>query len=139
MSLRLFACVEGSPTLWEFDAASALTDAGTAFTPFADTHPIDFGPARGYGKIVEAMQWLEVGATADVMLEPVTDGQRMTEQAYRERFDVAAGVEQRAEAPFDATGTRLGVRITVEAFSGLVELGECDLAFIRRRSRSGRP
>lgn len=138
MSLRLFACVEGDPTLWEFDDAAALTDAGTAFSSLADTHPIDFGPARGYGKLRELMQWLEVGATATLQIEPVVDGVVLTAQAYTEAFDVAAGVEQRAEAPFDADGSRLGVRLQLTAFDGLVELGEADLAYQQRQSRSGR-
>jgi hypothetical protein len=139
MSLRLFACVEGAPTLWEFDDPASLTDAGTVFTPLADTHPIDFGPARGFGKLVELMQWLELGATATLRVEPVVDGRVLTEQAYVEAFDVVQGIEQRAEAPFDAEGTRLGVRLTVPAFSGLVELGEADVVFQQRQSRSGRP
>ena len=74
MQLRLFACREGSATLWEIDDPTVFNDAGAPVAPFLETHPVDFGPARGYGRLREFVQWLALFGQASVTVTPIADG-----------------------------------------------------------------
>lgn len=136
MTLRLFAAREGSPTLWEIDDPSVFTDDGTALVGTLDTHPVDFGPAKGYGRLREFVQWCAQLGAATVTITPIADGVLLEEQACAFTLDVSGGIEQRLEAPFSAAGTRFAARISVEGASALFELGEADLTYLYRRSLS---
>ena len=137
MSLRVFAAAENAPVLYEIDDQSVFTDDGTAFVGEIETHPIDFGPAGGYGRLRSLLQWLAVNGAARVRIAPVTDGVVATEQEYTEDLSVAEGVEQRVEAPFAAPGTRFGFRVRVDQHTALTQMGEADLEYVLQRSRTG--
>lgn len=137
MQLRLFACREGSATLWEIDDPSVFTDDGVAFEAVGETHPVDFGPARGFGRLREFVQWIALFGRATVSITPVADGTVLTEQSYASTLDVAHGVEQRIEAPLSAPGARFGVEIRLSNCTALTELGEADLTYAKRRSLTG--
>lgn len=136
MTLRLFAAREGSATLWELDDPSVFTDAGAELSAFLETHPVDFGPAKGYGRLRQFVQWFSQYGTADVTVTPIADGRTIDEQAFTQTLNVADALEQRMEVPFSAAGTRFAVRISVEGASALFELGEADLTYLYRRSLS---
>lgn len=137
MSLRVFAAAEGAPVLYEIDDQSVFSDAGTAFTGSIETHPIDFGPAGGYGRLRSMLQWVAVNGQARLRMAPVVDGVVATEQEYTETLTVSAGVEQRIESPFSVPGTRFGVRLQVDQHTALTQLGEADLEYAQQRSRTG--
>lgn len=137
MSLRFFAAAEGIPALYELDDPSVFDDAGTPFSAFIEPHPLDFGPAAGYGRLREILQWIAVNGSARVRISPVVDGVVSTEQEYTETFSVGDGVEQRIEAPFSAPGTRFGALITVDQTTALTQLGEADMLYVSQRSRTG--
>lgn len=134
MTLRLFAAREGSATLWELDDPSVFTDAGAELSAFLETHPVDFGPAKGYGRLRQFVQWFSQYGTADVTVTPIADGRTIDEQAFTQTLNVADALEQRMEVPLSAAGTRFAVRITVGNVTGLFEVGESDMSYILRRS-----
>ena len=74
MTLRLFAAREGSATLWELDDPSVFTDEGTAIVGTLEAHPVDFGPAKGYGRLRQFVQWFALYGTAEVTVTPIADG-----------------------------------------------------------------
>ena len=137
MQLRLFACREGSATLWEIDDPTVFNDAGAPVAPFLETHPVDFGPARGYGRLREFVQWLALFGQASVTVTPIADGTTITEQAHTQLFNVAQGVEQRIEAPLSASGSRFAVLLRLSGCTALTEIGEADLSYVRRRGLTG--
>jgi hypothetical protein len=138
MLIRLLAVRPGSASLWELDDPSVVLDAGAPMpTPFFETHPIDFGPATGYGRLRRAIQWVALAGRAVVRLIPIADGTRYTEQTYSQTLDVAAGAEQRLEAPFSAPGARFGVRVEIEGASALTEFGEADVIAVPGRQNTG--
>lgn len=132
--LRMLACREGSATLWEIDDPSVFTDEGTEIGPEFDTHPVDFGPASGYGRLRQVVQWFSLFGDALVTITPIADGSLLTEQAYQQALAVADGTEQRIEAPFAAPGARFGARVAISGAGALVEVGEADLTYVQRRS-----
>jgi hypothetical protein len=137
MQLRLFACRAGSPTLWEIDDPTVFTDAGADIAPVFETHPVDFGPARGYGRFRECVQWVALFGDATIAITPVADGTRLTEQTVTQVLSVADGVEQRVEVPVSAPGARFGVEIALSGCTALTELGEADLTYVNRRTLTG--
>jgi hypothetical protein len=134
MTLRLFAAREGSATLWELDDPSVFTDGGAAVSAFLETHPVDFGPAKGYGRLRQFVQWFAQYGTAVATVTPIADGRTLDEQAFTQTLDVSRGLEQRMEVPLSAAGTRFAVRIDVGSVTGLFEVGESDMSYILRRS-----
>jgi hypothetical protein len=139
MQIRIFACVEGSPSLWEIDDPTVFSDLGAAYDSVRTTNPVDFGPARGYGRLREVVQWVSLFGSASLSLTPVADGELLTDQRYDEAISVLGGIEQRIEAPVAAAGARFGVEIRLRNCTALTELGEADLTYVRRRSLTGSP
>jgi len=136
--LSLFAAVAGSNVLLELDDQSVFTDDGTAFVPSLETHPVDFGPAGGYGRLRELLQWVRPTATATLSATPVADDVPDTTQTYTVPLSVAQGRAQRVEAPFSAAGARFSLELTLRDLTGAVSLGEADLTYVDRRSKTGR-
>ena len=137
MQIRIFACVEGSPSLWEIDDPTEFSDLGAVFAATAMTHPVDFGPARGYGRLREIVQWVSLFGSASMSLTPVADGEVLTEQRYDQLLTVSDGIEQRMEAPVAAAGARFSIEIRLSGCTALTEIGEADLTYARRRSLTG--
>jgi hypothetical protein len=137
MQLRLFACREGSATLWEIDDPTVFSDNGTDVVASYETHPVDFGPARGYGRLRECVQWISLFGQATVTVTPVADAVVLTEQAFTQALRVVDGVEQRLEVPFSAPGARFGVSVTLSGCTALTEVGEADLTYVNRRVLTG--
>lgn len=135
--LRVFAAVEGSATLLQIDDDSVTSDAGAPLVARAETHPLDFGGSRGYGRLREMVQWVQPRGLATVTLTPIADGMTEAPQAYATQLDVAAGAEQRIEAPFSVAGSRFAARLEVTGLTAGLSFGEADLLLVPRRSRTG--
>lgn len=135
MSLRLFLAAPGNALL-EFDEPGTPDDLGAEIVAYADPHPLDVGTAEGERRLRQIMQWVAIGDTCALTIEPVMDDARRTDQATQRTLDVTKGQTQRIEANVAVMGRRFGARITTRG--GLaVALGQASLTVIARRTQTG--
>lgn len=135
MSLRLFLAAPGN-ILLEFDEPGTPDDAGVPIVAFAETHPMDVGRAEGERRLRDINQWVALGDTCTLTIEPVMDDVRRTDQANVFALDVTQGQTQRLEASVSVMGRRFGARITT--VGGLaVALGQAALSVVPRRTQTG--
>lgn len=119
----------------EVDSQSVDDDLGTPFTARLLTLPIS-SVVGGYNHLRRVVQAIFVTITADLVITPRADGAEDPDQESSFTFDSAVdGQSCTADAGTDVSGDRLQLEIEVREHVGLVELGECDVFFQKKRSR----
>lgn len=119
-------------TIVQLDDPNADTDRGVAFIARLVTLPIS-SLVAAYNHLRRISQAVAITTSATVTVLPIAgaeDPDQLTEFVLDAAVD---GQEPIADARPDLSGNRFRIEISVTAHVGGVELGECDVTFVKRR------